>query len=341
MIVVGGVIAVAFMSFQADDVRKALDAIVQMFKEPQMTHENLHRDMTEIIRWARLIREKGMRDLESRIDKNGGDDPFVRYGLNMVVSQYAPKEVRSMMTTAADACYERDCVPVDVLQAMTSHAPAFGMVGTLVGMVTMLCSLNNNVSSIGSSLAVSFLSTLYGVLSARMVYMPAAAKLRQEVENRRFRNHLITEGLVMLVSNKTPMYIQDRLNSFLRPEIHDYFKASVRNPLKTRVPQSCRLSKWRSPRKCVWSRLAHESKLAKKVGTDQSHRRLADDVCRYDYASDVFFRNLFVRFDSPKRCAAERADFTARGAACETAGCSNGQFAPLRSSEHRAGDGGQ
>jgi chemotaxis protein MotA len=233
MIVVGGVIAVAFISFQADDVRKALDAIVQMFKEPQITHENLHRDMTEIIRWARLIRDKGMRDLESRIDTNGGDDPFVKYGLNMVVSRYAPKEVRSMMTTAADACYERDCVPVDVLQAMTSHAPAFGMVGTLVGMVTMLWSLNNNVSSIGSSLAVSFLSTLYGVLSARMVYMPAASKLRQEVENRRFRNHLITEGMVMLVSNKTPMYIQDRLNSFLRPEIHDYFKAEVMNSTVT------------------------------------------------------------------------------------------------------------
>jgi flagellar motor component MotA len=60
-------------------------------------------------------------------------------------------------------------------------------------------------------------------MSARMVYMPAAAKLRQAVEKRRFRNQLIPEGMVMLVSDKTPMYIQDRLNSFLRPELHDYF----------------------------------------------------------------------------------------------------------------------
>jgi chemotaxis protein MotA len=229
MIVVGGVIAVAFMSFQADDVRKALNAILQMFREPEMTHENLHRDMIEIIDWARVVREKGMRDLESQIGKNGEGDPFVKYGLNMVVSQYTPKEVRSMMTTAANACYERDSVPVGVLQAMTSHAPAFGMVGTLVGMVTMLCSLSDNVSSIGPSLAVSFLSTLYGVLSARMLYMPAASKLRQEVDNRRFRNHLITEGLVMLVSDKTPMYIQDHLNSFLRPDVHDYFNVDVKN----------------------------------------------------------------------------------------------------------------
>ena len=94
MIVVGGIIAVAFMSFQADDVRKALNAIIQMFREPEMKHGNLHRDMLEIINWARVIMAKGMRDLESRIGEEGADDPFVKYDLNMVVSEYAPKEVR-------------------------------------------------------------------------------------------------------------------------------------------------------------------------------------------------------------------------------------------------------
>ena len=223
LIVVGGVTAVAFMSFEANDVHLALDAIATMFKEPKMTHENLHRDIMAIIYCARLLREKGMRDLESVIKKSGISDFFVKYGLNMVVSEYSPEEVRAMMETAADAGYERDNVPVDVLHAMASHAPAFGMVGTLVGMVAMFCSLNGDVANIGPSLAVAFISTLYGVLSARMIYMPAASKLRQKVNNRRFRNYLITEGMVMLVSSKTPMYIQDRLNSFLRPEAHDYF----------------------------------------------------------------------------------------------------------------------
>lgn len=222
MIVVGGVIAVAFMSFDTPDVHEGLDAILRMFKEPKQTHENLQRDMTTIIFCARMVKEKGMRNLESIINRVGIRDPFVKYGLNMVVSQYTPEEVRAMMETAADASYERDSAPIDVLRAMASHAPAFGMVGTLVGMVAMLCSLNDNVSGIGSSLAVSFLSTLYGVLSARMVYMPAAAKLQKEVNDRRFRKHLITEGMVMLVGNKSPMYVQDRLNSFLRPEAHNY-----------------------------------------------------------------------------------------------------------------------
>jgi len=223
MIVVGGVMAVAFMSFQASDVQKALRAISNMLKESPITHEDLHRDTMDIIRWGGLVKKKGMRALEASIGESGIDDTFVRYGLNMVVSEYTPDEVRAMMETAADACYERDSIPVDILEAMASHAPAFGMVGTLVGMVTMLCHLNGDITGIGSNLAIAFLSTLYGVVSARMVYVPAASKLRQEVEKSRFRNQLITEGMVMLVNNKSPMCIQDRLNSFLRPENHDYY----------------------------------------------------------------------------------------------------------------------
>ncbi|MGB9151599.1 MAG: MotA/TolQ/ExbB proton channel family protein [Alphaproteobacteria bacterium] len=224
VIVGGGVITVAFMSFEAEDVYKALNVIKRMFKEKEIPQDNLHNDVTAIIYCARLLREKkGMRNLENVISRSGIRDLFLKYGLNMVMSDYTSEEVRAMLETAADARYERDCIPVDVLQAMTSHGPAFGMVGTLIGMVAMLCNLTDNVSAIGPSLAVAFLSTLYGVLSARMLYMPAAARLRQEVDSRRFRNHLVTEGLVMLVANKSPMYVQDRLNGFLRPESYDYF----------------------------------------------------------------------------------------------------------------------
>jgi chemotaxis protein MotA len=223
IIVVGGVLAVAFMSFQATDVREALCAIATMFKETPTTHEDLRNDTMNIMKWARLVRHKGMRALEATLGNSGIDDAFVKYGLNMVVSEYAPEEVRSMLETAADACYERASTPVDILEAMASHAPAFGMVGTLVGMVTMLCHLDSDISNIGSNLAVAFLATLYGVMSARMIYVPAASKLRQKVEKSRFRNQLITEGLVMLVNNRSPMYVQDRLNSFLRPENHDYY----------------------------------------------------------------------------------------------------------------------
>lgn len=232
LIVVGGSLAVAFMSFQASFVVEALRAIGHMFMKATATHENLYHDLIGIIAWARIMKEKGLRGLEDEADsEKAGKDPFVRYGLNMVVSNYTPDEVRTMMETAADATYERDTTPARVLMAMASHAPAFGMVGTLVGMVIMLGKFSNDMSGVGQGLSISLLATLYGVVTARMVYMPAASKVMQKQDGLRFRNQLITEGMVMLVDNKSPRYIQDRLNSFLRPDSHYDMDAPLVQPV--------------------------------------------------------------------------------------------------------------
>lgn len=220
MIVVGGSLAVAFMSYEANYVIDALRAIGFMFRKSEITHANLQKDLIEIIGWARIVKEKGLLGLENETGKTGIEDPFVRYGIDMVVSNYTPDEVRGMMETAAEAVYERSTIPSRVLMAMASHAPAFGMVGTLVGMVIMLGNLEGDMSGIGSGLAIALLATLYGVVTARMLYIPAAAKLQQRQEALQFRNQLITEGLVLLVANRSPRYIQDRLNSFLSFESH-------------------------------------------------------------------------------------------------------------------------
>lgn len=220
MIVVGGSLAVAFMSFEANYVIEALRSIGSMFRRAETTHENLQKDLIEIIGWARIVKDKGLLGLENETGRQGIADPFVKYGIDMVISNYNPDDVRSMMETAADAAYERSTIPSRVLMAMASHAPAFGMVGTLVGMVIMLSNLQGNMSGIGEGLAISLLATLYGVVTARMLYMPAASKLQQKQEAFRFRNQLITEGLVLLVANRSPRFIQDRLNSFLRFDSH-------------------------------------------------------------------------------------------------------------------------
>ena len=220
VVVVGGVIAVAFMSFSASEVSRALDAIVRMFRQTPPVVDDLRGDMSNIVRWAAEIRARGLRSFETGIAGFQFKDPVVEYGVTMVLSDYGPDEVRSMMMTAAESVYDYESRPADILVAMTSHAPAFGMVGTLIGMVAMLGNLTSNISDIGASLAVAFLSTLYGVLSARMIYMPAAARLRQDVERQRFRYQFLAEGMAMLAGRKAPSYIQDRLNGFLRPQSH-------------------------------------------------------------------------------------------------------------------------
>jgi chemotaxis protein MotA len=233
VIVVGGVIATAFMSFQSQDVINALNAIPAMLRRSRAARADLSRDMNDILHWVRLSKTAGLSGLRASLDASAVKLPLLNYGLNMVLSEYHPDDVRAMLETAADASYDQGCVPVDVLRAMTSHAPAFGMIGTLVGMIAMLCELNDNIASTGSTLAVAFLSTLYGVVSARMIYMPAAARLQQELDSRQRRHCLIIEGMVMLARGETASHAQDRLNGFLAPDQHDYFDALGRSAEKT------------------------------------------------------------------------------------------------------------
>ena len=103
---------------------------------------------------------------------------------------------------------------------MGAAAPAFGMIGTLVGLIIMLDGMGGDPSQLGAGLAVALLTTLYGVLFARLIFMPAASKIMQREQIVRFRNFLVAEGLALLADRKSPRYIQDKMNSYLDPAIH-------------------------------------------------------------------------------------------------------------------------
>lgn len=219
LIVIGGTIANAFMSFQAGYVVKAFKAMWNMLKKPKATREGLNAEIMRLIKWAYLVHSKGLAGLESEVGVKI-KEPLLRYGMDLVVTGYQPDVVRKMMNTAVEADFERSVTPATVLKNMASTAPAFGMVGTLVGMVVMLQNIQGDMSQIGTGLAVALLATLYGILVARLVCLPAADKLMQKEEIMRFRNYMMTEGLVLLSEKQSPRYMQDKLNSFLDPKIH-------------------------------------------------------------------------------------------------------------------------
>jgi chemotaxis protein MotA len=219
LIVIGGTIANAFMSYQSRYVLRAFGAIRNMILKPRATREGLNAEIMRLIKWAYLVHSKGLAGLEGEIGTKI-KEPLLRYGVELVVTGYKPEVIRTMMNTAVESDFERSTVPVTVLRNMASTAPAFGMVGTLVGMVIMLQNINGDMTQIGSGLAVALLATLYGIIVARLFCLPAADKLMQKEEIMRFRNYMMTEGLVLLAEKQSPRYMQDKLNSFLDPDIH-------------------------------------------------------------------------------------------------------------------------
>jgi chemotaxis protein MotA len=219
LIVIGGTIANAFMSYQANYVMRAFDAMWHMIKKAKATREGLSAEIMRLIKWSYLVHSKGLAGLEGEVGAKI-KEPLLRYGVDLVVTGYQPEIIRKMMNTAVEADYERSITPVTILRNMASTAPAFGMVGTLVGMIIMLQNIQGDMSQIGTGLAMALLATLYGILVARLVCLPAADKLMHKEEIMRFRNYMMTEGLVLLAEKQSPRYMQDRLNSFLEPGIH-------------------------------------------------------------------------------------------------------------------------
>jgi chemotaxis protein MotA len=227
LIVIGGTIANAFMSYPSRYVVKAIQAIWHMVKKPRATREGLNAEIMRLIKWAYLVNVRGLAGLEGEIGTRI-KEPLLRYGVALVITGYKPQVIRDMMNTAVEAEFERRITPVTVLRNMASTAPAFGMVGTLVGMIIMLQSIQGDMTRIGGGLAVALLATLYGIIMARLFCLPAADKLMHKEEVMRFRNYMITEGLVLLAENQTPRYMQDKLNSFLEPAIHFELDAQLK-----------------------------------------------------------------------------------------------------------------
>ena len=233
MIVIGGSIACAFMGYHTNDVFTAFKAIAWMVRKPKSTRDGLNTEIFRLIKWSYLVQQRGLLGLENEIANVKSNDPVLKYCMTLAVTNHPPLQLRDMMTTAVESVFESKTIPVQVLKNMGASAPAFGMLGTLVGMVAMLEKMglggDDLMKNVGTGMALALVATLYGVFFARLVFLPAANKLMQKEETERFRNLMVVEGLIMLAEKKTPMYMQDRLNSFLEPHQHFDIDRQLKN----------------------------------------------------------------------------------------------------------------
>jgi len=220
IIVVGGTLAASFISYEPRYVLLSLKLCYRIFGAPPVSRGVLKAEVGRIIKWAYIVQKSGLPALEGEAGKSVRGDVFMKFAVDIVVSGYSSDEVRTILQTTVDTTFSRNTIQVSILRNMGAAAPAFGMIGTLVGLIIMLDSMGGDPGSLGAGLAVALATTLYGVLFARLILLPVADKVQQREQIIRFRNVLVAEGLVMLAERKNPRQIQDRLNSFLDPTIH-------------------------------------------------------------------------------------------------------------------------
>lgn len=145
------------------------------------------------------------------------DEPFLKKGILLIVDGTDPDLVRGIMETELVSIEARHKTVISFWEALASMGPAWGMIGTLVGLVNMLNNMSDP-SRIGGDMAVALITTLYGSVLANWLCTPVAGKLKAQNAQEMQLKEIMVEGLLSIQAGENPRVIEEKLKSFLAPK---------------------------------------------------------------------------------------------------------------------------
>ncbi len=222
LIVLGGTIAVTFIGYRGKYVLNAFKALCRVYLRQPVSSKSLREDVHRITGWSHRVQTDGNRALDAI--SHEAKDEFVGYIYGLASTGYSIEDIRKFGETYIEESYFRRLQAANILSTMGSMTPAFGLVGTLLGLITMLSRLDDP-SKLGPGLSMALTATLYGLFFARLIFLPASTKTKQSLSMERFRRYLQLEGLTLLMERRPGLYVQDRLNSYL--ELGSQFSAKT------------------------------------------------------------------------------------------------------------------
>lgn len=217
MITVGGSIAATLINFPMPKVLSVFGVMKKCFLTSLPTPQELIEQFKE---FAAMARRDGLLALESQVETV--KDTFLRRGLELVVGGATKEEVESSLETEMSYIEQRHQTGKKLIDGIAAAAPAFGMIGTLIGLVQMLRSLDDP-SQIGGGMAVALLTTLYGAVIANMFCIPLAGKLESRSQEEMMIRQLMLAGLTALVEGNAPRAVEQKLLAFLSPKLREMY----------------------------------------------------------------------------------------------------------------------
>jgi chemotaxis protein MotA len=208
-IVLGGAVAAAMISFPLGNLMGVMRVLKNAFFAKPQSAMVLIKDL---VSYAEVARRDGILSLENVVADV--KDPFIVSGIQMAVDGTDPDLIQQIMTGELESIAARHETGKALFENLGKYAPAFGMIGTLIGLVVMLQNMADP-SSIGPAMAVALLTTLYGSLLANLVALPLADKLGVRSEEEILLKAIIIRGVMAIQSGDNPRVVEQKLKSFL------------------------------------------------------------------------------------------------------------------------------
>ncbi len=211
MIVLGGTLASTLISTPLDGVITAMKAISKVFKPPKVDPTDA---IERIIKLANLARKEGILALEEAAKTM--EDAFLQKGIMLIVDGTDPELVRNILETELAYIEGRHGKVRGVWEFIATIGPAFGMIGTLIGLIVMLQNMSDP-STLGPSMAVALITTFYGSLIANFIANPVANKMKLFSNDEMLMKEVLIEGMLSIQAGENPRIIEEKLKAFLSP----------------------------------------------------------------------------------------------------------------------------
>jgi len=211
LITVGGSFFAVVIQYDFAHVKSVLAVARQAFNTELTPPEEIIETFTEL---AKKARKEGLLALEDEADAI--NDPLFTKGLQLMVDAIDPDTIRDILETEIESMAERHEVGQNIFRTWAALAPAFGMIGTLVGLIQMLANLDNP-SALGPGMSIALLTTFYGSLIANLIMNPIAGKLALRSDEEMRIKTIILEGVIAIQSGLNPRILEEKLRAFIPP----------------------------------------------------------------------------------------------------------------------------
>jgi chemotaxis protein MotA len=213
LIVMGGATAATLTAYPlARFLKLPKVSLMAVFSKPTDPSKLIQ----QLVELAEVARRDGILALENKTEEI--DEPFLVSGLRMAVDGTDPEIIQQIMETELENVMERHDAGRGMLEALGKYAPAFGMIGTLVGLVAMLANMDDP-SKIGAGMAAALITTLYGSLLANVFFLPLADKLAARSSEEMLNKTIIIQGVMSIQSGDNPRNVEAKLLTFLPPTL--------------------------------------------------------------------------------------------------------------------------
>ncbi|CAN2046958.1 chemotaxis protein MotA [Candidatus Magnetomoraceae bacterium gMMP-13] len=237
-IVLGGTTAATFICFPLKDVLRVFKLFLIALKREELPMGNY---INAVVFLAKQATQKGQIRLEKELSSI--ENYFLQDGIQMLVDGYSKDEIKNIMDTRIQNTYEQEMAGVNILRTMAKFSPGFGIIGTLIGLISMMQSMGSDLDNLGPAMATALVTTLYGIFLANMFFQPFAIKVEKRVDERIMLMCIIRDG-VMFIKDKTPATIvMEKLKAYLPPRKWASIKSTPKVKSKAKAKAKPKASK--------------------------------------------------------------------------------------------------